>query len=89
MAVARAGHHDAAATERLGAGKLQVDGHLCPHRDFFVGLEFDSVFANSKGSRRKVQKRCGRLNGYRLEQVGFGFTGAHAVELSTIARVVN
>lgn len=89
MAIAGAGHHDATATERLGAGKLQIDGHLSPHRDFLVALEFDSVFADSEGSRTKVQKGRGRLNGYWLEQVGFGFTGAHAVELSTIARVVN
>jgi hypothetical protein len=89
MAIAGAGNDNAAAGKGFGAGELELDGHFRPHGHFLLGLEFDSAFADTKGRRRKLVKGGGRLNGQGLKQVGFGFTGAHANELSIVSCAVN
>jgi hypothetical protein len=89
VSIPGAGDDDAAAGKRSGAGELELDGHFRPHGHFLLGLEFDSAFADAKGRGRKLVKGGGRLNGQRLKQVGFGFTGAHANELSIVSCAVN
>jgi hypothetical protein len=63
MTIASAGDNDAAATECFRAGELQIDRHFCPHRDFLLGLEFDSAFTDAKGRGMKVVNSGRRLNG--------------------------